>query len=188
MCTCGRATPHVIAHRRTFDGIIVQMWDDGAITGALGSGLAGVPIRRPTTPDAIALARRAGRLLLDECCLYATEELGDLYAAAERAARMDGLPGTMRRILRERKERAAQLKLTWIVTSTDRDGRPTERVARLPRLRWPGMAVFDYCGGPGSSGGRYHLCARVHGSRDTYRATGFAFHRLADLWAHLLSP
>lgn len=187
MCTCGKTTPHTIATRTTFDGIIVHMWDDGAITGALGVGLRGVPLRRPSTPEAVHRARVAGRLLLGDCCLYSADELGELYAAAERAARLDGLPGTMRRILRERQDRKARPKLTWIVTSADRDGRPVERTARLPRLRWPGMVIFDYCGGPGSSGGRYHLCARVHGAGNTYQSTGFAFSRLATLWAHLES-
>lgn len=184
-CTCGNPAEHVIMRRRTADGIDVCLWEDGAITGSLGYRLNGVPLRRPRTAAAIATARRAGRLLLGEVCIHDAADLGELYVAAEAAARGDGLPGTMRRIYRKRQERRALPPLAWKVTSTDRNGQPTERQAMLPRLRWPGLAVFDYCGGPGSNGGRYVLCGLVAGTRDTYQATGLAFTRLADLWAHL---
>ncbi len=79
----------------------------------------------------------------------------------------------------------APAAISWTVTRADRDGRPTERVAILPRIRWPGLAVFDYCGGPGSKDGRYVLVRRLQGTRDSYGTTGFAFKNLAALWAHL---
>lgn len=182
-CTCGDTAPHVIARRHTADGYVVCLWSDGAITGALGTRIRGVPMRRPRTPEAVALARAAGWLLLGEVVIYDLSELGPVYAAAERAARTDGLPGTLRRFLAE--GRAPML--SWSVLHADRNGRPVERVARLPGLRWPGLAVFDFCAGPGSAGGRYVLMERVRGAADTYAPTGLAFRTLTALWAHLRS-
>lgn len=190
ICSCGNPSDHVVMRRRTFDGIDVYLWDDGAVTGALGYGLRGVPVRRPTGA-AIRRALVAGRLLLGELCIWRAAELGDLYAAARRAADIDGLPGTMRRIMRERRAKAdapATPLLSWAVVATDRDGKPTERVARLPRIRWPGLAVWDFCGGPGSSRGRYVLMSRIAGAGtgdETYKDTGLAFSRLDRMWAHL---
>jgi hypothetical protein len=179
VCSCGEPSPHVIARRRTLDGYDVCLWDDGAITGALGYRINGVPMRRPRTEAARALARTAGRLLLGEACIRNLAELGPVYAAAERAAREDGLPGTLRRYLNE----ARLPTLAWTVLHADRDGRPVERVARLPRLRWPGLVVWDFCGGPGSANGRYVL---MTATRDgTAYPTGLAFRNLAALWAHL---
>jgi hypothetical protein len=181
-CTCGETEPHIIMRRRTFDGFDVCLWDDGAVTGALGYRLRGVPVRRPRTAEGVTLARTAGALLLGAVCLYNIGELGPVYAAAEKAARLDGLPGTMRSILREAKA-GMHPTLTWTVLHADRDGNPRERVARLPRLRWPALIVWDFCGGPGSAHGRYVL---MNSDRNgTCTVTGHAFRRLADLWAHL---
>lgn len=190
-CTCGDPADHVIMRRRTADGIGVLLWDDGAVTGIDHCGLRGVPVRRPRDEAAILRARRAGRLFMGELCLYGAAELGELYVAATRAAELDGLPGTVRRILRERRARTVHPPLSWVVTHADRDGRPTERFARLPRLRWPRMIVVDYCGGPGSKHGRYVLLdvvqERAGGMDLVTRETGLAFRRLADLWKHLES-
>lgn len=171
--------------RRTADGIDVCLWDDGALTGSLGYRLRGVPMRRPRAPDAIATARRAGALLLGEVCLWESSELAVLFAACERAARLDGLPGTARRLVRERREREARPRLSWTTLQTDRDGVTTLRFAALPRLFWPGLGVWDTCGKAGSAGGRYELVSRLPQSRDTYVATGFRFATLVDLWTHL---
>lgn len=187
MCTCGNPKPHTIAHRTTADGIVVQLWDDGAITGAFGVGLRGVPMRRPTTADGQHRARVAGRLLLGEACIWDAADLGELYRACEKAARLDGMPGTVRRMVREARAKAAIPTLRWTVTSTDRNGRATERQARLPRLSHPGMAVIDYCGGPGAARGRYVLVSVGGPHGDTAFATGLAFRNLRDLWAHLRS-
>jgi hypothetical protein len=170
--------------RRTADGIDVCLWDDGGLSGWFGHALPGVRLRRPRTAKARHDALRAGRLLLGDVCMYDVDELGDLYAAAERAK--DGLPGTMRRIYRERLDQRYALRLTWTVTSTDREGRPTERVARLPRLRWPDLVVWDFCGGPGSKLGRYVVHRRLPGrGANTTMATGFSFYRISDLLAFL---
>lgn len=183
MCTCGQPSPHIIATRTAADGLVVHMWDDGGLSGVMGVRLPGVPIRRPRSESARHQARVAGRLFCGEVCLYDRADFGALYEAAQYAARRDGLPGTLRARLRERRE--APPRLHWTVTHTDRDGRPTERVCRLPALHWPGMAVWDYCCGPGSAQGRYVVHTRVRGTTDTYEPAGFAFRRLRALWDYL---
>ena len=40
-CSCGEHKSHVIAERLTADGIRVCLWDDGALTGAMGYKLRG---------------------------------------------------------------------------------------------------------------------------------------------------
>lgn len=191
-CSCGEVADHVVMRRRTFDGVDVCLWSDGCVTGSLGRGLSGVPMRRPRTVAALSRALAAGRLMLGEVCIREAGELGALYAACERAARLDAMPGTVRRILRESKQRAPSISPNWTVVSADRDGTATERVCRLPRLRWPGLVVVDYCGGPGSRDGRYVLCDvkrsrhPVSGVDAEYLvSTGFAFRNLPALWAHL---
>jgi hypothetical protein len=123
----------------------------------------------------------AGRLLLESACLYDLDELGLVYAACKRAAGIDGLPGTVRRLLRGRADRRV-FALSWTVVSADRNGTPTERIARLPRLRWPGIVVVDFCGGPGSARGRYQLWSERHG---TLYQTGLAFRTQGELRRHL---
>lgn len=193
-CTCGEAHPHEVARRHTFDGYDVCLWSDGAVTGALGRGLRGVPIARPRTPEAQALALKAGRLLLGEVCLWKAEELGDLYKAAKKAARGSGLPGDVRAEMKRQADAVPPISIVWTVLIADRNGKPTERFGRLPRLLYPGLGIWDFCGGPGSSRGRYALVKRIptqwgrDGSRtsdETWSDTGFTFHRLADLYKHL---
>lgn len=184
-CSCGDAGAHVIMRRRTADGFEINLWENGAVTGALGIGLRGVPVRRPKSPEAIADARKAGALMLGEACLYDVDELPVVYEAATRAARIDNMPGTLRRLLRERRARMGRVTLQWTVTETDREGTPRERVCRLPRLRWPGLVVFDFCGGPGSQRGRYRLFRTTLAAPDTATDTGFAFRTLDALWRHL---
>lgn len=184
MCTCGESKPHVVMHRMTADGFEVLCWDDGAITGALGSGLNGVPVARPRTPEAVERTRAVGRLFMGEVCLHDLADLPALHRACVRAATIDRMPGTVRRLLREHRSRVSIPKMIWTVQQADRDGRPVERMCRLPRLRWPGLVVFDFCGGPGSARGRYQLWRDEH--RDgVCTPTGFAFARLSDLWRHL---
>ena len=182
MCTCGETKPHIIATRTDLDGLHVTMWDDGAITGALGIGIKGVPIRRPKTAEQIEATRRIGRLFMGEVCIHSRAELPAVYAAAERAAKIDGLPGTLRRIYRERA--APRFTLKWTVEHADTRGQPVERSCRLPRMWWPGLVVFDFCGSTGSARGRYQLW------RDDKRdgcctPTGFQFATMRDLHAHL---
>lgn len=195
-CTCGEPEPHVIAHRLTYDGIGVNLWSDGAITGVLGLKLRGVPIRRPKTKEAADRLRMAGWLALDEVCLWKVDDLPALLKAADKVVQIDNLPGTLRRLMREEQARPAPIKLHWQVLHADRDGRVTERVAVLPRLRWPGVAVWDYCGGPGSQNGRYGIAYRTRGQGNlgasdvTYDPTGPSFKRLSEVFAflHTLPP
>ena len=84
----------------------------------------------------------------------------------------------------DRKEK--QLTPSWEVYETDRDGKPTIRVWRLPRLLYGSLAVFDYCGKRNSSGGRYVLMRELGGrGRGTVEATGFHFNDLGALSEHL---
>lgn len=189
-CSCGGPHPHEVAWRPTLDGVHIHLWSDGPVTGAMGVGLQGIPIVRPRTPEAQHQALVAGRLLLGEVCIYDLSDLPTVYAAARKAAAKDGLPGTMRDEMRRAAGRQPPMRLDWRVLCTDRDGRPRERFAYLPRLRWPGRGVWDFCGGPGSSGGRYVLAHRIHKGRrfadETWdTSTGLRFRTLAELWAHL---
>lgn len=86
--------------------------------------------------------------------------------------------------------REAHQRPTWILIQTDRNGRPVERVWRLPRLGpWAGHAVFDFCT---RGRGRYELMRRMgldyyqrRNGDESYEATGFCFDTLAELAAHL---
>jgi len=60
-CTCGDRAEHIIARRRTADGHDLHLHAGGALTGAVGYALPGVPVARPRTLDAL---RPASRLLL----------------------------------------------------------------------------------------------------------------------------
>lgn len=183
MCTCGEIKPHVIMRRNTFDGLEVCLWDDGAVTGALGTGLSGVPVRRPRTPEQTHRARVAGRLMLGEISIRERADLPDLYRASEKAAKLDAMPGTVRRLFAAA-QKPATPRLVWTVLHADTRGQPTERVCRLPRMWWPGYVVFDFCGSVGSSRGRYVLMQDKR--RDgTCTLTGFSFPTLRALGAHL---
>lgn len=171
----------MIARRVTADGVHVLLWDDGAITGRLGYQIDGVTLVRPRSSEARARALRAGWLLLGECELYDAGELGALYEACRWSAERDGLPGTVRARLAD--QQRVVLRPVWTVISTDRDGRPTERVWRLPRLRWPGLAVWDFINH--GRGGRYAIMRSMVGAPDTFEDTGLRFATLADLSAYL---
>ena len=82
--------------------------------------------------------------------MYDAEELGAFYKACRQATSK----GLTRAHL---PEKAPALRPNWTLVETDRDGNPVERFWRLPRLQWPGLAVFDYCGRRNSSGGRYEV-------------------------------
>lgn len=193
MCTCGDPNPHVIMRRTTADGIEVNLWDDGAITGALGIGLPKVPLARPKTADAVKRARSIAWLMLGEVCLYNQADLPDLYLAAKKAASLDGMPGTVRKAFREIREarNRLNLKLNWNISRADARGKTTERWARLPFVRWPGMYVMDFCGSEGSGAGRYQVCHRKHSPRGgnrhdvTVESTGLTFRTLRELFDHL---
>jgi len=160
-----------IASRRTTDGHIVRLWPDGALTWALGSYIKGSP--QPRSPEQVKRALKAGWLVMGEVELYSDSEVPALIAAARWAADRDGLPGT----LRARLHRAPSLRPHWVTLQSDRDGRPVLQVWRLPRLRWPGLAVWR-------EKGRYEVMREV-GSSGTYVASGCAFSNLEALSSHL---
>lgn len=180
-CPCGEPHPHPIATRRSYDNVRVDLDSDGTLwigsQRSSTSGAAGV-----RTDASLDRARRVGRLLMDNACILEAAEITALYRRGRTLARP---PETLRELRETCEPKGPPVKLVWSVVSADRDGRPTERVCSLPRLRWPGLVVFDFCGGPGSSGGRYRLFRRVPTAPDTTMDTGFAFARLADLWDHL---
>lgn len=188
-CTYGRNDQHVIMRRQTADGFEVCLWENGAVTGAMGIGLPRVPLARPKTPEAVTRSMAIGVLMVGDVELYDAAELPALYNAAKRAAAKDGLPGTMRRLFRERQARAEVflVEFQWHVSMADSRGVTTERWARLPRLRWPGLVVFDFCGSEGSARGRYRLFRTIarHGADSTITDTGLAFPTLRALSAHL---
>lgn len=189
MCTCGNIDQHIIMRRFTADGYEVCLWENGAITGSMGIGLPGVPLARPKTPTAEARSMALGLLMHGDLELYDASELPVLHATAKRASLKDGLPGTMRRMFAETQERAQTftVPLRWHISRTDSRGVTTERWTTLPRLRWSGLTVFDFCGSEGSARGRYRIFRLVasHGSDHTVTDTGLAFRTLRDLFAHL---
>lgn len=183
MCSCGEARPHEVARRRTADGVSVLLWSDGPVTGRLGYQIEGVPMARPRSAEGRKLALRAGRLLMGEVCIHDAADLGALYEACRWAAKRGGLPGDVRQRMRSARQPA--IHPAWTVLSTDRDGQPTSRVWRLPRLRWPGMAVWDNCGPNRGGRGRYELTSVVQGAANTYESTGLFFGNLRELAAYL---
>jgi hypothetical protein len=183
-CTCGNTKPHVIARRSTSDGKHVCLWDDGQLTWALGYSIKGG--MNPKTDEQRDRARTVGRLVLGEVELFTAAEVSELIAAARWAAARDGLPGTVRKRLADQRRKAALPKPMWRTMSTDRNGKPTERVWVLPRLSpWRDHAVWD----ERNSRGRYHLhilCTRsvvgVRVSADpAYEPTGASFDTLDAL-------
>jgi len=184
-CPCGEAHPHEIARRHTADGISVHLESDGKVLGLFGRSLNGVPVRRPRTPESHRHAVKAGRLFMEWVGLYSAAELGVLYADACEAARQ----GTTIREARRTREALPPPApaLTWTTVRADRDGKPTERHARLPRLLWPDLAVADYCGGSGSKRGRYVLLRRDNADgREVWREVN-AFRNLDALWSFVRS-
>lgn len=179
VCSCGETEHHIIARRKTADGIGVCVWSDGLVTGYLGMVLPGVTCVRPRTVEAVNRERRAAWMLAEWVCLYDVAEVGALYSDCRKAARRGITLAEAQSATRDR----SGLIPAWEVCRTDRDGSPTERVWRPPRLRWPGLVVWDYCDKAGSSGGRYEL---MNVDRDNVcTRTGFRFSNLSQLEAHL---
>jgi len=174
-CSCGETAPHVIARRETADGIAVQIWHDGAVTGRHGRALPGIPVARPRTAEAIERERSAARLLADEISLYDLAEVPRLYECARRVAAKGG---GRRDLLAS----FAPIDLAWETYQTDRDGKPTVRVACLEEIR---LAVWHECGvyilfeiqRRGFPG-----CAHME---DVLIPTGFKFATQTALRAHL---
>lgn len=181
-CSCGFAGGvHVVARRQTADGIAVSMWSDGALGSRFGQALPGVPVARPRSSVAVAVALRVGWLFLGAVELYDLDELPALYRACVRVAKRGGDHGDVR----AEAGRKAPLVPHWEVYEADRDGRPRLRFWRLPRLLWADMGVFDHVSHPR---GRYELVTIGRDSargRDLACTTGFHFATLEALSAHL---
>lgn len=193
-CSCGEDRPHRVAWRRTSDGVSVELWDSGELTGASGLGIKGVPIVRPRDDDARAAALSAGWLVADELArtnedpeasLYSSTELPLLYATARRLVASRGLgvtPGELRAAFAEAEERdaVARFPIRWEYVA------PGARAGYLPRIRWPGIALWH-------ENGVYEvmLIRRVAGlggrSGETLVTTGFKFKTLRETIQHLLT-
>lgn len=186
-CSCGTSDAHVIAHRMTADGVRVELWDNGAVTGGYGLALPGVPIVRPKTPDARRVALEAAWMVAGDVALYDASEVAALYATARKVAQRGGGVADFHAALREpgTDVDAPRLALHWNVYETDRSGRTTVRVARLDRMRWPGLAVWH-------EKGKYQIMhvdrfATTHGSSEVLRPTGISFGSQRELVAHLFA-
>jgi hypothetical protein len=173
VCPCGESKEHVVARRLTADRIGVILWDNGAITNRFNTGFPGIPVSRPRTQAALVATRDAGWLFISEVELFDRRDLPLLYEASRKA--------TDRASLYAHIERAKRPKfvLNWRTYQTDRDGRPTVRVARLG-MQWPGLVVWH-------EGGAYEILERGAGrGEDTLWNTGFKFKTQRDLATHLM--
>lgn len=183
-CSCGESAPHVIAKRETADGIGVWIWHDGAITGRHGRALPGVTIVRPRTAKAFESARIAASLISGDVEMYDCAELPRLYACARKVAARGGSRRDLCAAFAETDKPA--LHLAWCVYATDAAGEPTVRVARLDRIRWPGLVVWH-------ERGRYELLALRNGtalgarSHEALEPTGFSFGSQHALRDHLFT-
>jgi hypothetical protein len=174
-CSCGERGAHVVARRETADGIAVQIWHDGAVTGRYGRALPGVPVARPRTTDAIERERAASNLIADEISLFGLSELPRLYACARRVAANGGGRSEMLAAL-------SPVEIEWETYQAGRDGKPIVRVARFDDLR---LAVWHECGtytvhAIVRSG--FPGCAHIE---DVLHPTGFSFSTQAALVAHI---
>lgn len=184
ICSCGESAPHVIARRSTADGIGVEIWHDGAVTGRLGRALPGVAICRPRSVKALESARLASSLISDDISMYDCAELPRIYDTARKVAARNG----SRRDLTEALANGERptVRFVWVTHATDSTGVVTCRVARLDRIRWPGLAVWH-------EGGRYLLMACVHHCAPGVRSgevlvpTGFSFGSQRELTDHLFT-
>lgn len=184
ICTCGEPESHVIAKRRTADNIAVLLWSDGAVTGRFGD-LPDVTRVRPRTREATNAALRAGWLLMGEVEIHNLSEVPALYGACRWTAERDGLPGTVRARLTEM--RRPSLTPVWTVEMTDRDGKPTSRYWRLPRLVSPGTVLWDHVS-VGAAGGRYEIHRIIPGTHgETCMPSGILFSTIRDAISFILA-
>ena len=95
-CSCGDGAPHVVARRCTIDGIPVEIWHDGAITGRMGRAIPGVPVARPRSTRGTNLARSAAALVSGQVEICTLAEVPRLVDVARRVARRGGTPGDLR--------------------------------------------------------------------------------------------
>lgn len=175
---------------KTADGQVVILWGSGAVTGPLGYQLRGVPIARPKTQAKRNQAIMAGFALLADVALYDASELGDAYKAYRWQIEKHKSPGDARARFHNlrsgvKRGKVSGLKPHWEVLRADARGKPTERYWRLPRIRWPRLAVFDHMGKWRGGRERYELVnVDPHG---TTTPTGLTFKNLRELEKHLQS-
>lgn len=169
-CSCSDTNPHVIARRLTADEKIVCLWDDGSLTWALGHAIKGSA--NPRTEAQRSQALKAGWLVMGDVCIHDAADVSALVAAARWAADRDGLPGTMRGRLADMATPRGP-RPVWTILETDATGKATLRVWRLPRMGWPGLAVWH-------ERGRYEIMREI-GRSGTYESTGFVAHTLSKI-------
>lgn len=170
----------IIARRKTSDDKAVSLWSDGSLTWGAWNVIKGSPHAK--TDEQIREALDAGWLVMGEIELYDADEVPRLIEVARKVARRGGLPGDLRREF----AKGAPLRPHWQVQETDRKGRPTVRVWRLPRLSHPGMVIWDEV--RGSHGSRYRVMTEIleRGRRSgTLADTGVRFKDLASLGKYL---
>jgi hypothetical protein len=180
----------ILARRKTYDDKVVLLWSDGSLTWALGNVIKGSPNAR--TADGIKEALAAGWLVMGEISIVMSSEVPRLIESARKAVRRAraratyAIPGDVRAEF----FKDAPLKPHWITLETDRDGKPTIRVWRLPRMTHPGMAIWDTL--RQANRGRYEVMTekRAGGlgqrsSDGTYATTGVRFHDLDKLSKYL---
>lgn len=174
----------IIGRAKTYDDKVVLLHSDGTLTWALGNAIKGSPNAR--TAAGIEEARTAGWLVLGEVSIVDAADVPRLIAAARKIARKGGLPGDVRREF----HKAVPLKPHWATLETDRSGKPTLRIWRLPRMTHPGLAVWDTL--RDTSRGRYEVMTESRagglGQRSgggTYMTTGVRFHDLNQLARYL---
>lgn len=175
-----KGTAEIIAKRSTADGKHVLLWNDGTLTWALYNTIKGSPW--PRTDAQIREALKAGWLVMGEVELYDAAEVPRLIEVARKIARRGGTPGDLRSAF----AKSSPLKPHWVVQETDRDGRPTVRVWRLPRISHPGVVIWDEI--RGSRGARYHVMTEVMERgrpSGTLTSTGARFKDLTSLDKYL---
>jgi hypothetical protein len=162
----------VIAKRQTADHKTVMLWSDGGLT----TGMHGHIVRPGRTPETIEARRDAGWLVMGWVELYRYEEVPELFEAALWAVRC----GKGSAEMRARMAAPPVLRWVWTTLHADRNGKPTLQVCVLPRLRWPGLAVWR-------ERGKYSVCQEMGHKTGTYAPLGIEFTNLAGLTAYLLS-
>lgn len=78
-CSCGCTEPHVIMRRRTFDGIDVHFWSDGAVTDRIGTYVV-----QGSRGAALADALRANREVAEDVCLHEHREVRGMVLEARK--------------------------------------------------------------------------------------------------------
>ena len=84
ICSCGNPKDHIIARQLSDDGVRLELWHSGVITGRLG-----------TTPPGIGRSKldpRASQLAWQDASLYDWAEIGKLVRAARKALAQKSLP------------------------------------------------------------------------------------------------